>query len=97
MTVPLMLKKPSGFLPLAMWLAAIAIVLVHLAVFGVTHELDEGAAAHIWQLLMAGQAPFVAFFMIRWLPQTPRPALGVLALQAITALAVAAPVWRLHF
>jgi hypothetical protein len=40
--------------------------------------------------------PIVAFFLIRWLPQAPRPALLMLALQATTALAAVAPVYFLH-
>jgi hypothetical protein len=95
-TIPIMFKKPSGFLPITMSLAALAIVLVYLATFGVTHESDEGVAAHVWQLLMAGQAPIVVFFMIRWLPRAPRPALSVLALQITAALAAVAPVWWLR-
>ena len=95
-TIPIVLKKPSGFLPIAMSLAALAIVLVYLATFGVTHESDEGAAAHVWQLLMVGQAPVVAFFMVRWLPRAPRPALLVLVLQVTAALVAVAPVWWLR-
>ena len=38
-------------------LAALADVVVSIAIFGVVHETDEGTAAHIWQLLMAGQMP----------------------------------------
>ena len=43
------LKRPSAFLPLAMSFAALATVLVHVAVFGVAREADEGTAAHIWR------------------------------------------------
>jgi len=25
----------------------------HAAIFGVVHEIDEGTAAHVWQVLMA--------------------------------------------
>jgi hypothetical protein len=97
----IMLKKPSGFLPIAMSLVALAIVLVTLAIYGVarieaSRGEDEGAGAHLWQLLMAGQVPIVTFFLIKWLPQTPRPALLVLALQIIAALAAMAPVYLLH-
>ena len=35
-------KKPSAFLPLAMSLTALAVVLGHVAMFGVAHEADEG-------------------------------------------------------
>ena len=96
MDLSLMLKKPSAFLPILMSLIALAVVLGHVAIFGVVREADEGAAAHIWQLLMAGQLPFIAFFAIRWLPQVPRHAALVLALQAAALLAAAAPVLLLR-
>ena len=90
------LKKPSAFLPLAMSFAALATLLVHIALFGTAREADEGAAAHIWQILMAGQVPIMAFFAIKWLPQTPRQALLVLALQGGAALSALAPVYFLN-
>lgn len=90
------LKRPSAFIPLAMSFAALALVLGHIAFFGTTREADEGAAAHIWQLLMAGQIPVIAFFAIRWLPRTPTQASIVLGLQALAGLAAAAPVYILQ-
>lgn len=90
------MKKPSAFLPLAMSFAALATVLVHVAMFGVAREADEGTAAHIWQILMAAQIPIVTFFAIKWLPRTPRQALLVLALQGGAALAALAPVFFLN-
>jgi hypothetical protein len=75
---------------------ALALVLGHVAIFGVVHEADEGTPAHIFQLLMAGQVPIVAFFAIKWLPQAPRQALQVLALQAGAGLAALAPVFFFH-
>lgn len=90
------LKKPSAFLPVTMSFAALAAVLVHVAMFGVAREADEGTAAHIWQILMAAQIPIVAFFAIKWLPRTPGQALLVLALQAGAALAALAPVFVLN-
>ena len=91
-----MLKQPSAFLPVAMSLAALAVVLGHVAMFGVVREADEGTAAHIWQLLMAAQAPIVAYFAIKWLPRNPREALLILALQAVAGLAALAPVFILQ-
>ena len=90
-------KLPSAVVPLAMSCAALAIVLGHIAVSGVARQADEGAAAHLWQLLMAGQLPVVAFFAVKWLPRSPRPALLVLALQAGAALAALAPVFLLNW
>lgn len=91
----ILIKKPSAFLPPAMSFAALAIVLVHLALFGLARQPDEGTAAHLWQLLMAAQLPIIAFFTIRWLPQAPIKALAVLALQGAAALAALAPVFLL--
>jgi hypothetical protein len=92
-----MLRKPSAFLPVGMSMIALAIVVVHIITSGVARQGDEGTAAHLWQLLMATQIPIVAFFVIRWLPQSPRSALPVLALQAVAALAALAPVYLLHW
>ena len=88
-----LLKRPSAFLPIAMSLAALALVLGSIAIFGVVHEADEGTAAHLFQLLMAGQVPIVAYFALKWLPRAPRPALRVLALQAAAIIAAFAPVY----
>jgi hypothetical protein len=90
-------KRPSAFLPVLMSLVALAVVLSFLAALGPAPQPDEGAAAHVWQLLMAGQIPFILFFAIRWLPQRPRPAALILALQIIAALAAMAPVFLLHW
>ena len=97
MTAPFVFKKPSAFLPVAMSLAALAIVLVHIIISGTARQADEGTAAHLWQLLMAAQIPIIAFFAIRWLPQSPRSALPVLVLQAFAALAGLAPVRLLNW
>ena len=91
------LKHPSAFLPVTMSLLAVVVVLTHIALFGTARQPDEGTAAHLWQLLMAGQVPIVAFFAIRWLAYTPRYALAVLTLQAGAAVAALAPVYFLHW
>jgi hypothetical protein len=90
-----LLKYPSAYLPLAMSLAALTLVLGHAAVFGIVHEADEGAAAHIWQILMAAQLPFVAYFTLRWLPKQFMESLLILALLAATWIANFAAVYWL--
>ena len=89
------IKQPSAYLPLIMSLAALTLVLGHAAIFGIVHEADEGAAAHIWQILMAAQLPIVAYFLFKWLPKRPRESLLVLALLAGTWLANFAAVYWL--
>ena len=88
-----MMKRPSAWVPVAMSLAALATVLIHIARFGAAREADEGAAAHIWQILMVAQVPVMVFFAIKWLPQTPKRALLVLTLQIGAALAALTPVF----
>jgi hypothetical protein len=96
MNVPSM-KQPSAFLPLAMSLAALALALGNAAIFGVVYEADEGAAAHIFQLIMVVQVPIVAFFALKWLPRAPQETLRILALQAGAALAAIAAVFFLGY
>ena len=91
------LKHPSAFLPVAMSLGALATVLIVVALHGTAPQADEGAAAHIWQLLMVAQAPIVLFFAIKWVPQSPRHAVPILVLQVGAALAAMAPVFLLHW
>ena len=91
------LKKPSAFRPLAMSFGALATVLLYVLIFGPAPQSDEGTAAHIWQILMAGQIPIIVFFAIRWLPRTPKDALLVLVLQGGAALMALAPVFLLRF
>jgi hypothetical protein len=88
-----MMKRPCAWIPLAMSLAALALVLGHAAIFGVIHEADEGTAAHIFQILMAAQIPIVAYFVLRWLPKRPRESLPVIMLQACAWLAAISVVW----
>jgi len=76
-------KQPSAWIPLVMSFAALAMILVHVAIFGVTHSEDEGLAAHLFQLIMIAQLPVGGYFAIRWLPKQPKQAMIVLALQAI--------------
>ena len=97
MTTPILLRKPSAFLPVGMSFAALAVVFIHIALHGTARQADEGAAAHLWQLLMAGQVPVIAYFAIRWLRQSPKYALAIIALQVGAALAALAPVYLLRW
>ena len=89
------LKRPSAFLPMVMSLAALATVLTYLAAHGAAPQADEGAAAHLWQLLMAAQLPIMFYFALRWMPESPRHAAPIVALQLLAALAALAPVYLL--
>jgi hypothetical protein len=89
-------KEPGAYLPMAMSIAALTVVVASLAMFGVPPpHADEGATAHIWQLLMVFQAPVIVRFVFKWIRKTPRPALSVLGIQIALALAAMAPVYIL--
>ena len=89
-------RQPSALVPLGMALTALAVVLMHVTVYGAAREADEGPTAHIWQLLMVAQLPALAVFGIRWLPKAPKQAMCVLALLVTAILAAVAPVFLLH-
>jgi len=78
-----------------MAIAALAVVLVQIALFGTARQADEGTAAHLWQILIVAQLLVIAFFAIKWLPRAPRQAIGVLVVQAVGLLAAVAPVFLL--
>jgi len=88
------LKRPSAGTPIAMSLAALALVLGYLAIYGIPRRGgDEGATAHSWQLSMAGQSPVIGYFVLSWLPQDPRKSVPILLHQLVAAVAALAPVY----
>jgi len=88
-------NRPSASFPVAMSVVALTMVLGHIAFFGAAREAGKGTAAHIWQLLMVGQIPLLAFFAFRWIPRAPKQAAAVLALQLAAALSSLALVYFL--
>ena len=79
-----------------MSLGALAMIVWFVAVHGVVQQPDEGAQAHLWQLLVAGEIPLVASFAYRWLPTARRQTLVVIALQAAAVMLLAVgPLWAL--
>ncbi|WP_263385928.1 hypothetical protein [Granulicella arctica] len=79
-------KQPSAFLPLTMSLLALATMALGPWVFGDFRAKDEGPTAHIWQILIAGQLPVIAFFAFKWLRRLPGQAVKVLSVQASAVL-----------
>lgn len=94
---PSLLRNPSGLTPVLMSSGALAVIAVHILKSGIAPQADEGIAAHLWQLLMAGQLPFVVWFMVRWLPGGGRRALAVSAIHVGALGAALFPVWWLSW
>lgn len=88
MDVRTLLRRPSAWLPIAMSLAALGLVVWFVATFGVIRgDHDEGAAARVFQILLVAQVPIAGYFALTWLPRAPRPAAAVVAIQLLMALA----------
>jgi hypothetical protein len=85
-------RNASAAIPLGMSAGAFVMVLVHILGAGADPAAAEGMAAKLFQLLLAAQAPFVAFFAAKWLPRQPAEAMHVIATQAAAALLALAPV-----
>lgn len=91
------LERITACIPILMSLAALAIVISHIAFVGTARQADEGASAHLWQLLVAGQIPFIGWFAVIVVPRAPRRGIPVLAFQLALVLAAMAPVYALGF
>ena len=93
------LKHPSAWIPIALSMAALSLVIGAVAYYGLADlngpPHDEGALAHTWQLLMVAQAFGILVFAALWLPRSPGRAVAVIGLQVLAALAAAAPVFYL--
>jgi hypothetical protein len=92
-----LLKRPTAFIPVLMSLVALSLVVAHVSLYGTAQQADEGTAAHIWQLLMAGQLPLIGAFALRWLPECTGAAVAVLGLQLLAGLTAATPVFLLQW
>ncbi len=87
------LSRPGAWLPIAISLSVLGIMLMSFAIIGVPHrEPDEGTAAHLFQLWLVLEAVMIASFAVRWLPKDPGWALKIVVLQAVALVAAMAPV-----
>ena len=96
-----LMKQPSAYVPVAMSLSMLLMLLGAIAWTSIVGPIgpadgDEGALAHIFQFTMVMQVPIAVFFAIRWIPQAPKQALQVLAVQAAAWLAAVVPVFILE-
>lgn len=90
-------KPISAWLPVAMSLAALGLIILHIAAFGIARQKDEGALAHIWQLLMIGQLPVMMIYAVGWLPRAPKATVQVIGVQLAAAAAAVAPIYLLRW
>ena len=92
-SVAALARRPSGFIPVLMSLGALGVVIVSIATGGAVRQADEGAAAHLFQLLIVAELPLLAFFIARRLRQNVWAVLTVSAIQAAALGLALFPVW----
>ena len=86
------LNSIAARVPLVCSLAAFTLVVVALVTGWETHQADEGTVAHLFQLLIVAQLPFIAVFALtaQW-RRAAAPA-RMLALQGVALALALAPV-----
>ena len=85
------LNRIGAVVPLIFSALAFATVMANVLA-GVPPQPDENASAHLWQLLMAGQLPLIALFLLTADWRSRKPVL-IAGLQVFAIAMAALPVW----
>jgi membrane protein DedA with SNARE-associated domain len=88
-----LLRRPTAFVPLLISGGFLSVLLAGLLGGTLARQPDEGAAAHLFQILIPIEIVVIAIFAVHWLPKRAKPAAAVLALQGGMLLAVLAIVY----
>ena len=80
------IKKSSAWIPIVIPLIFFAYLIIHISIFGIVREKDEGTGAHLFQLWLILEPLMIGFFAVTWLPRAPKHTLIILTLQIIAAL-----------
>ncbi len=91
--LPLWMKSPSAFIPVAMSLFAVALVLIHAAIVPFVKHPGNAAINLLVQILLAAQLPVIVFVIVTRLRRDPKPTLRILAVQAAAAFAAIVADW----
>ena len=82
----------SGWVPVVMSVAAIALLIVALTTGWERGYKDEGVVAHSWQLLVGLQVPLILVFLATANWRRPLGIFAILGLQVLGLLVAMAPV-----
>ena len=98
-------RARSAWVPIGLSAAAVALVASYIAMgphapymindHGVVRE-DEGAMAHLWQILMLLQVGGILAFAVLWWPRDVKRAAIMLSVQCLAVLCAAAPVYLME-
>ena len=87
------INRISGVAPIGLSLAALGVLMVALLTGWGKGAGDEGAAAHIFQLLIVAEVPFMLAFVATADWKKAARVAGLIALQAAALLVAFAPVY----
>ena len=90
------INRLTGWTPAIMSAAAFALIVVVVTTGWERDLKDEGAAAHIWQLLVLLQAPLILAFLATSKWDRKQRVLGIFALQVAGLALALAPVAIFH-
>lgn len=91
-----LLNKPSAWIPIVLPIAILAMLLITLKISGLVREEDEGVEAHIFQIWLVLETILMLFFAGKWIPEAPKQALPIFAMQLLLTLAACFPVFYFH-
>jgi hypothetical protein len=91
-----LMKRPTAFIPLLISGGFITALLIGFAQGTLVRQPDEGAGAHLFQILMPLQVLIMGVFALSWFQKYPKPTVQVLCLQVSALLAVLAVVYFRH-
>ncbi len=86
------INRWSGWVPIAMSVAAIALLIAALATGWEHGAKDEGVVAHSWQLLVGLQVPLIVAFLATADWRRPLGIFAILGLQVLGLVLAMAPV-----
>ena len=88
-----LIKKPSAWMPIAISLFLSISIYVGIFTHSILRQTDEGAGAHIFQLLMCLQTIVIIFFIIKYLIKFPKQTAIIFLIQVLAIILAFSPVY----
>ncbi|MDQ6944523.1 MAG: hypothetical protein M3169_18650 [Candidatus Eremiobacteraeota bacterium] len=86
------INRISGIVPIVLSLAAFGVVITAVLTGSANGSADEGAAAHIFQLFIVAEVPFILIFVATADWNMVARVAGLIAVQAVALVLAFAPV-----
>jgi hypothetical protein len=93
---PSLAKEWRAWVPIAIPLFFVALLVRRIVTHGLVVEADEGVEAHLFQLLMPVQLVVMAYFGATWIPRDRRAAFVLMLQVVLTAGLFGLVYWAEH-